>query len=463
MALQDVTPIRGVPSGGDSERVLSGALAWQYPSRKAINIRNKGATAASAAAAFTAALADVTAGGVIYVPTGTWDVTAGTDYAPTFQINKPKVRIVGDGDGSIIRLKAGAATGANILYITEDDVTIEGVTFDLTSAITQSMAVHVRPTAARVRIAHCTFFPVSAVTASIYLTGACTDVDIEHNRILGPKFGVLTHDASTASRVRITDNLFDGQGGVGDGIEINTPTGEATDITSARNTVRNYIRSGPTANNGIGIGYAHVTRGVISENIVENVELDGIHVEDGSSGITVSDNRVRACGRSGITVNSSNTYATRYTSNITVHDNEVTGCLSVSGTGAIALEGNLTVKGCNVHDNHIWNNGRVAGAECYGIDLQFRGENHHIHHNQIRNTVGVITAGIRLAESSGVTVDTNRCWDDQGTKTQQYGIIVEGNQTNSSLLDNILYGNLTGTIDESAIGVTSGYTKRTLP
>ena len=62
-------------------------------------------------------------------------------------------------------------------------------------------------------------------------------------------------------------------------------------------------------------------------------------------------------------------------------------------------------------------------------------------------------AGIRIIDSTYLVLLGNRCFDDQATKTQDYGIKEIGTSDYNIISHNILVGNKTGAI--STVGVNT--------
>lgn len=98
--------------------------------------------------------------------------------------------------------------------------------------------------------------------------------------------------------------------------------------------------------------------------------------------------------------------------------------------------------------------GNKKGGIYHVVDAAFDVVDIDISHNTVYNNGRFTTApdndGIRVmaqTASSGtitdVTITHNRCYDNQGTKTQNYGIAVKDSVTNAQISDNRVNGNLT--------------------
>lgn len=356
-----------------------------------------------------------------------------------------------EGNGATIKLAASAASGTTVVTLATAATGLEVVGLGVDGNGVAN-ATGIRPHGNDQAIRRCRL--VNCPAGGVYVDGAQAGLDVTHNRFSGGGYGVLFADASTASDVLIDGNRFAG-GAVGDAIEVNTPAGGASDVTITNNRISGYANTGAS---GIGIGLARVNGAIVKGNTVKNCGNDGIHVENDSQGVLIADNRVKNCARSGISVQAgAGAVAPKHG---TIAGNHVAGCGTGAGQGAIALEGGTQVAYWTVEGNVVRGNGR-AGATYYGIDLGVGGIGHTCEDNKVSNTIGNNTAGIRWNGATGYTVAGNACWDDQGTKTQQWGIRAYGVNTDVVLIGNQLAGNLSGTIDEAVISAAStGYVKR---
>lgn len=355
------------------------------------------------------------------------------------------------GWGSTLKLDSGAASGTTALTWGPNRGSVVGLTVDCQAA-TNSIGIRPGSASARQKIENCHL--LNAGAAGVYTFGSNSDLGIANNTFSGGGYGVLFDPASTATRTRIIGNDFTG-GSVGDAIEVNTPSGGASDITIVGNSISGYSN---TSGSGIGIGIAKVVGATVANNDITTCGLDGIHIEDASSAISVTGNRVTACSRAGISAQIG--AGSTAPSGLTILGNTVTGCCSSAGTGAIALEGATPVNYSNVSNNIVRGNGR-AGVVAYGIDLGVGGTGNNCIGNQVSNTVGTSSAGIRWNGATDYIVAFNKVWDDQATKTQEYGLRAYGTNSQVLVIGNHLSGNKTGPIDETSITAGStGYLKR---
>jgi hypothetical protein len=110
--------------------------------------------------------------------------------------------------------------------------------------------------------------------------------------------------------------------------------------------------------------------------------------------------------------------------------------------------------------------GVVSGNTCEGNryhGIQFNGPNGTATANRCKNNNqeqamsapdGLTRAGIDINTVAGIVVTGNRCWDDQGTKTQDFGVKATNvaGETDCVVVGNSLHGNKTTAVS----GITDG-------
>lgn len=241
------------------------------------------------------------------------------------------------------------------------------------------------------------------------------------NRIWGNGDNVIYggHGVSLGSnRAKICNNVIFGNHGSGinyhpspdtahgAGGFIEADPGPAVGVIIAGNTVYNNGQANYTVLNdgreGIKVlcGSAQIDGLTIADNDVYDdqdttTQAYGIYVEGPVYNVIIRDNRSYGNNRTGIqyyihnVLNTFNGYNVRVTNNI------------------------------------VYNNGKASQAfENYGI-------------------------GIKTGDGSTLTdvlVAMNRCFDNQGTKTQKYGVVLENVVTQALVINNDLRGNLTGAV-----------------
>jgi hypothetical protein len=242
------------------------------------------------------------------------------------------------------------------------------------------------------------------------------------------------------------------------GIFVESQTGSITTAPSGARIIGCWAKG-----NQVGIGEAGNRRTVIVGNSCSNNTVAGIAASPGTFGP----------GQPGIDniIQGNNCYLNAigilldYTGNDTngktsVADNECNfndghGIAVKADTvspGAVTIAGNIT------HDN-----GRCGIKIYYGGTTNtasfVQGE---ITSNVVFNNGTLAAAGdrdgIRIAlPCTDVRVKGNRCYDRQGTKTQDYGVVVTATFTGGSIVDNDLRGNKTGSASlTGTISATTG-------
>jgi hypothetical protein len=280
---------------------------------------------------------------------------------------------------------------------------------------------------ARINIHHCKLFPT---------TGSA----------------INTADDAEFSWLSVTDNEIDGAGGEGNGISIDTEGGAgSSEVIISRNKVRNFATNVGLAGAGDGIAVAKISNAIITDNIVEECGLDGIHLEGASNGLTIVGNHVRACARAGISLSGG----------VLEHNNEnilalnhVKDCGTIEGVTCFGI--NLSTSGnqetLSCRGNHVYGTG-AANVTAYGIAVG--GDHVDVEGNFIKNTLGDDPVALLLNACNHLTVRGNHLFDDQGSPTQTHGIELRGNVASIHITDNDFDGNVTAPIKVSAIGTSS--------
>jgi len=188
-----------------------------------------------------------------------------------------------------------------------------------------------------------------------------------------------------------------------------------------------------------GIVSYHATGGVdvykcsYSGNIVINSTDQGIHIQD-NHGASIADNTVVGVTNfDGIRVEAKN----GVTENNKIINNAVTGARHGinAAAGVTKVNDNL----CYKNDQH-------------GIDAK---DNQTVVGNTCKNNGqgGGGYAGIHVYDNVDLVISGNRCFDDQGTKTQDYGILTENSSDYNIINGNNCRGNATSGI--SQVGANS--------
>lgn len=226
-------------------------------------------------AAFVAALA---ASDLIYVPSGTFYLSA------TLVISASNKTIY--GPGAILGNSALASRSAVISILSASYVTIQGVWVkqnDIASgrSILITNSSHVVIDGVRSSNTQAAFVEVDP--------GNSSHVTVRNCRHFGGGYGFISSNGGDNFYIR--DNVFI-HGGVGftigDGVEINQPTRAGSNFEITGNYISGY--KGGSVYAGLGIGICNASNGVIANNIIDNCECDGIHVESGSKYVSVTGN-----------------------------------------------------------------------------------------------------------------------------------------------------------------------------
>lgn len=273
----------------------------------------------------------------------------------------------------------------------------------------------------------------------VYLNGAWNHVVINNPVMYDLHYGIITNrNNSTGSGLWVYGGSLENMSG--DGIEMDVPTTGTHDIYV---DAVNFYRIGSNdPNKGMGFGASGAPGTTIYNVKVTNCtfaecDLQGVHIEDGVRDVLINDNYFYANGEGaahsyGAAVSlSAGNAANRAISNITVSRNIVHGgSLSDYGifVGGVYSNGIITVS-----ENHVRGIGNGPGIQIGAV---------HTHVNVDRNIVSNSTGpGIVYTSAQG-TLTGNVCFDDQGTKTQTYGIELGANGYGQVIRDNIISDNL---------------------
>lgn len=164
----------------------------------------------------------------------------------------------------------------------------------------------------------------------IHGDGVLTNLTVRGCSNVSRGYGVLINEPSAGSKnIIIQHNYFVNSeaAGIGDGIEINAPTNGCSNVIISNNFIGGM--TGDTSSAGIGIGLANVTGATITGNMIFDCESDAIHVENSSTGIVISGNRIKNC--------------------LTASTN-VSGAISIlSGCTDVTISGNVVKDTANKH------------------------------------------------------------------------------------------------------------------
>jgi len=238
-------------------------------------------------------------------------------------------------------------------------------------------------------------------------------------------------------------------------------TGKMFNTSITGNTIKGFALS--VADSAINVG-GNVTSGTIYmtevaivANSIDGLDSTGsqpadqhrgIHMRGGLQFFSCVGNSVRHCGRDGI--------STQGARDGVICDNSVERCVvqdTSASPPAPATEGGITLYGDNnypsnniiVANNHSKNNGVSGAIISYGINVVSDGANN----------------------ISKIFVHGNRCYDDQGTPTQDYGIKVGAlgvtGPNDSLIFDNDCRGNKTGGISGPLGTVTGIFLRNNIP
>jgi parallel beta-helix repeat protein len=263
-----------------------------------------------------------------------------------------------------------------------------------------------------------------------------------HHRNDAVESGYSTGIGSNAMvTINVNDTVFNGN------TVKNTCAGSCTTFNGLRNIIsNNLIVDGAGGDAVLGTGTTSggivlaqgadqdydVSFSIISNNIVKNVGKVGIHVQQAylAKELVITGNFVDRCGEAaGISAG----ILVQEADNCIVTNNIVKNCY---GSG-IRVNGSTIHSVVNgvVSNNVVFNNGRGLSAT----------DTHR---------VGIGVDAATSSTAANILVMNNRCFDNQGTKTQKYGVrlinglncIVRNNDVRDNLTAGCVYVTSTGTL-----------------
>jgi parallel beta-helix repeat protein len=258
---------------------------------------------------------------------------------------------------------------------------------------------------------------------------------------------------TNATRGKIAFNSIRDWGNNGNGRGVFTSNATAiqiigNNISNPGNTDHSHMISIATASD----------RCIISDNLLDNSDFTGtsrkcigISVIDSNDSL-ISSNRIKQPSQ----------------------DNGSLECIQVDGT---SLRATVTGNHCEFGDDNgitAWGQGEhvVTGNYvmfCAHHGISVNGNNCTVSGNTVKNSgqhpvAGINPSGIGvLTGITGAVVVGNRCFDDQVTKTQVYGVFETGTADHNTILGNDVTGNLTAPIFYVGLNTVVGANQGTTP
>ena len=340
--------------------------------------------------------------------------------AGTNVVNVAGDNVTIEGHGKIDGNRSNQSANSNGVYTISAYTTVRGIT--VTSCNGYNIVGF--PGATDLRVLGCT--SLDARDEGIEFQGVTRGLAVGNVVRGAGKNGIYAYANTTSNAanvcrdITIADNVVEGSSALSSGYAGIRVDDRAQNVTVSGNTVS----GGGTSCNGIVVASSttyHTQNVTVSGNTVRSAPGAGIQASAYTKNTTIIGNTVSGAGTHGIYVTSANTTGT------TVVGNTVADC---SGSGIMVLD----TTDFTVADNVSKNNGQGANTNTYhGITLW--------------SSTGTVDKG---------RVSGNRCFDDQGSKTQQYGIrTLNTIGASVSIGPNILDGNGTSGMLFSFGGATA--------
>lgn len=257
-------------------------------------------------------------GGTLYFEPGTYKVISSSTYV--FLTVPANIRLLGDSSNQVI-FKLYADIGQTYMEFARNagnNVSFENITIQRatdTGAVMFNTGTYSGFKLTRVIIdgqlgTFSTYCHGMQISNS---AGTATDYRFDQINVKNVTFSILTTNSSmaTVDGFTIVNSRFSGCG-----ISFNAPNGSHSNIL-----IQNNIIEGTNAPaNTFGIDLAHVSNVTIRDNTISNFASEGLHIEDYSTNISVSNNRFITCA-----TGTSNSY----------------GFIEIiSGTSSVTIDGN---------------------------------------------------------------------------------------------------------------------------
>jgi parallel beta-helix repeat protein len=378
--------------------------------------------------AIAAAIAAAGANNTVYFPNGTYLVSGLTaNQSSQKWLLEP---------GAIIRLKDSANT--HVVTVTADDVQIIGGQIDGNQANNTGTLSGIRASSrSRLRIEGVRF--ASVETHGVYFT-SCTDCDVVDCRFTAMPYFVMLQYANTNIRV----SGCHGSGATSNGLLADGGAGVYADKNGSNTNYRIHVAD-CWFTGGRGIYLNNSTDSTVVGCTCEGSDDVGIDLEM-CDRVTVSGCTVRSNTNYGIALLQGCSFCT------------VTGCVSRGNTGrgiqVSAYTGDTTARavGNAVVGNVAEGNGG-AGIILLGATYTTVSGNLCMNNGTtVASQGGIHLTNVGAVYSTNNVVQGNVCTDNQGSKTQAYGIIcVNASDTLNTIVDNEVGGNLTSPISESGV------------
>lgn len=397
-------------------------------------------------------------GGIVFIPAGTYNVTAA--------ISVPaNVTLWGAGTSTILKIPDSTitSTAVNIVANTasgNSGIVIRDLVLDgnrnnqsPTGGGFDSAGINFNPAVNKSKILNCTIRNI--IGDAIVLANGCGNNEVRGNSITNIGKNGITQSSQGIGIYIITnchDNLVAGNEffDIMGGSVVNLQGGLRTQI------VDNRINVGSGNTKGIQLasfGGTTPSNNVVANNEIRDLGDVGIYL-NGADRNTVQGNIVSGCTFEGIEINGQGNIIFGNTCSYNHRDAaaaQPANGIALNGDGASGRVGNsIQCNSCfNNDDNGIRIVDDVHGTVVYGnvcFNNAYRSAS-----NGLFDGIQVTTT-VAARSGSNISIMGNRCFDNQSTKTQRYGINAAGGIFKSIVLGNVTMDNLTAGIFSGSAG-----------
>jgi Pectate lyase superfamily protein/Right handed beta helix region len=439
-----------IGAAGEAGKVLAADDPAVARNVKSLGAKGDGATDDSTVINSVITALATEGGGVLYFPPGTYLVKANVAM-------KSKVSLIGSGTGATTIKAAAGVTTAPLVGTSGnaiEDVLIRDLTVDGNASAFATNIYGINVTkGSRVRITNVRV--KNTYHIGIYST-ECTDFSVDNCSLANIALTSASPNCIhvlKGTRAKVAFNTVADWGNGTNGRAIYVAESPGTEI------VGNNISKPGNVDDSHSISLdASSHRCIVSENILDNAGYTG-------------ESR-RTVGISVINCNDTLISSNRILE--PAQDKGSLECIQIDGTSARAT---VTGNHCEYGDDNgitAWGAGEhvVTGnfvMFCAHHGISVNGNNCAVSGNVVKNSgqhpAIPNTSGIGILSGvTGTVVTGNRCYDDQGVKTQVYGLFETGTADKNTILGNDFAGNKEGPISyvgaNSVVGANQGVTPR---
>lgn len=171
---------------------------------------------------------------------------------------------------------------------------------------------------------------------SLEQPGAKANISLRNCVVTRVNFGVLQSNEATSTVDNFVVDRCAFSGNFADDLEFNAPNATMTNVRVTNSRFTNNLSENAAAS--LGVGLAHVTNAVVQDCYFEHYYGEAIHLEDYCENVTITGNRISACGTN--------------PNRATLTDLDRCGISVMSGSSNVTITGNILDHTANRNSLH---------------------------------------------------------------------------------------------------------------